>query len=343
MPVNIHILRGNDGFSIDLHLKKIVGRLEPDFDASLNSTRLDGKTTSLDDLQTAVATLPFFGSSRLVIVTNALAPVDKTKQEKFIKILDSAPDSTHLALIVDDRVRWRKDDHGKWQQYWEVLNDSHWLTKWVLEHQNAELLDAPLPDEKAMPQWIVNEASRQGGHFLPDATAELARHTGNDTGIASQEIAKLLIYVNFKHPVAVDDVIECVSVEGSADVFKMLDMLMAGQKKEAQGMMHRLLDDSQPEMILGAVAHRFRQLLQVRAALDAGESLNALVKDKVIFSSQVGPYSMAANRYSMEKLKNIFKRLLEMDVQGKMWAEGSALDAIQVDLKTNLEMLVMEL
>ena len=209
-------------------------------------------------------------------------------------------------------------------------------------HDNAEIMDSPLPDERDMPAWVIREAKRQGGQFSPDAAAELSRHTGNDTGIASQEIAKLLMYVNFQRAVTVEDVIECVSVEGSADIFKMLDQLMAGQKKEAQAMMHQLLEDTQPEMILGAVAHRFRQLIQVRDALDAGEDVSALVKSRIIFSNQVGAYTQAARRYTMERLKDIFTRLLQMDVQNKLWDDSSPLEEIQVDLKTNLELLVME-
>ena len=193
-----------------------------------------------------------------------------------------------------------------------------------------------------MPAWVIREVKRQGGQISPDAAAELSRHTGNDTGIASQEIAKLLMYVNFEKPVSVEDVTECVSVEGSADTFKMLDMLMAGNKKEAQAMMHQLLDDTQPEMILGALAHRFRQLIQVRAALDAGEDVSSLAKSRIIFSNQINAYTQAARRYPMERLIQIFDRLLQMDVQSKLWDDSSPLDEIQVDLRTNLELFVME-
>ena len=339
---NIHFIRGNDSFSIELHIQNIIKKLGADFDASLNLTRMDGKQNTMDELSLAVISLPFFGSNRLVVVSNAAALIEKPQQEKNARILDSAPDSTHLVLTIEDRLKWRKEASGKWQQYWELLNPEHWLVKWASSHDNAEVLDSPLPDERDMPTWVIREAKRQGGQFSPDAAAELSRHTGSDTGIASQEIAKVLMYVNFQRTVTVDDVIECVSVEGSADTFKMLDQLMAGQKKEAQAMMHQLLEDTQPEMILGAVAHRFRQLIQVRAALDAGEDVSALAKSRIIFSNQVGAYTQAARRYPMERLKDFFTRLLQMDVQNKLWDDSSPLDEIQVDLRTNLELFVME-
>ncbi|KAF0111276.1 MAG: DNA polymerase III subunit delta [Chloroflexi bacterium] len=332
--INFHLLRGDDAYSTAQTVKKLTQSLDADFDAAMNSSRLDGKTVSFEDLQMAVTTLPFFGLNRLVVVDSALAKIDKSKQEKFLKLLDSAPESTHLILLVEDHRKWRRDANGSWMQTWETLSPSHWLVKWIEAHENAEIIDLSLPEEKNMDAWVNAEAKRQGGAFDPEAARELAQHTGNDTGIASQEIAKLLTYVDFKRPVNQTDVLECVSVEGSADVFVMLDELVDGKTKQAQSLMRRLLEETPPEAVLGAVIHRFRQLIQVREALDAREDLKMLVDRKVIFSNQIAKYTSAARRFSMPQLEGIFKRLLEMDVQAK---------TSQVELETNLEMLVLEL
>lgn len=331
---HIHLLRGDDVYSVSLAIKSIVQTLGADFDAAMNTSRLDGKSASFEDLQTAVTTLPFFGSSRLVVVDAALNKVDKSSQEKFIRLLDSAPESTHLVLQVEDHRKWRKDANGAWIQVWETLSSSHWLIKWIDAHAIAEIIDLSLPDEKSMDAWVNAEAKRQGGAFEPEAAHELAQHTGNDTGVASQEISKLLMYVDFKRPVTIKDVVECVSVEGSADVFVMLDELTEGRVAKAQSLLKRLLESAPPEAIFGALVHRFRQLIQVREALDAREDLKVLVERKVLFGNQTGKYSSAARRFSMGQLKAIYARLLEMDVQAKTSA---------VDLETNLEMFVMEL
>ena len=331
---HIHLLRGDDVYSAAQMIRQITQGLGADFDAAMNTSHLDGKTASFEELQMAATTLPFFGSSRLLIVDAPLSKIDKPGQEKFIKLLDSTPESTHLVLLVEDHRKWRKDANGSWIQIWEALSSTHWLVKWMSAHPNAEIIDLSLPDEKNMDGWVTAEAKRQGGVFETDAARELARHTGNDTGIASQEISKLLTYVDFKRPVSHTDVIECVSVEGSADVFVMLDDLVEGRIPQAQSLMCRLLENTPPEAILGAVVHRFRQLIQVREALDAHEDLKLLVERKVLFGNQVGKYSSAARRFSRVQFKAIFSRLLEMDVQAK---------TSQVDLETNLEMFVVEL
>jgi DNA polymerase III delta subunit len=329
---NIHLLRGDDAHSIRLRLEALVKSLGTDFDSTMNLTRLDAKTAGLDDIQNAVSTLPFFGSSRMVILDNALAKAEKSYQVKYLAMLESIPPGTTLALLVEDHQKWRKDS-GNWTRVWETLTPAHWLIKWFTAHENAAIIDLPLPDDKEMDTWILAEVKRQRGIFETEAARELTVHTGNNTAIASQEIAKLLMYVDGKRPVSRRDVLELVSVEGSADVFTMLDYLMEGRAREAQALMHRLLDDNQPEVILGAVTHRFRQLIMVREVLDSREDVQILAEKKILFGNQVSKYTAAARRYTLQKLEALYHQLLDMDVLAK---------TTRSDLETGLELFVIQ-
>lgn len=329
---HLHLLRGDDHYGVALQVKRIEESLGTDFDPAMNTSRLDGKTASMEEIRTAVSTLPFFGSNRLVIIDSAVGKGDKSRQESFSTLLNSMPPTTELVLIVEDHLKWRREQ-GEWVQVWEMLTPSHWLVKWFTSHPQAEIIDLGLPDARQMYAWIITEAKRQGGKLEVAAANELSLHTGNDTSIASQEIAKLLMYVDFKRPVTREDVLELVSAEGSTDVFEMLDKLMEGKTKEAQAMMHRLLDDSQPEIILGAVIHRFRQLLLVGEVLESGEDLKELARKIGILPNKTEIYASAARRYGTHKLVQLYHRLLEMDLQAK---------TSQVDLATNLDLLILE-
>jgi DNA polymerase-3 subunit delta len=333
--INVHILHGDDAFSLNRSVKELLAAAGDPAEVEMNTTRLDGKTASFEDIQNAAATLPFFGGARWIIVDAALAKVDKGKSDRFVKLLDGLPPTNHLVLVIDDHPRWRKDANGKWMQVWETLNETHWLTKWSATHHEIALVQAfALPDERAMDAWITSEVKRQGGKIEPEAAHEMTAHVGNETSIASQEIAKLLMYVNYERPISVKDVIELVSSEGSADVFVMLDAMMAGKTREAQGFMHRLLEEQPPEVILGAISHRFRQLIQVREALDAREDLRVLVERKVIFNNQVNKYTTEARRFKMEELEAIYRRLLEIDLKAKTTFG---------EMDTDLETLVVEI
>ena len=331
---HIHLLHGDDGFSLSRRIKEMLAAAGDPAEVDMNTTRLDGKLASFEDIQTAAATLPFFGGARWIVVDSALTKIDKSKTEKFTKLLESLPPTNHLVLTVDDHTKWRKDGDGRWMQVWETLNEAHWLMKWAAAHTDAiEVLAFALPDEKAMDAWVTAEVKRQGGKIEPDAAHELTVHIGNETSIASQEIGKLLMYVNYARAITAKDVIELVSVEGSADVFVMLDALMEGRVKEAQSLMHQLLEQDPPEVILGALSHRMRQLLQVREALDAREDLKVLVDRKVIFNNQVGKYTNQARRFSMAQLCGIHRRLLEIDLKSK---------TTFAEMDADLETLVVE-
>lgn len=329
---NRHLLRGDDQYSVKLHIQQIQTSLGTDFDAAMNLSRLDGHSVSIEEMHTAVSTLPFFGSSRLVIIEQPLGKGEKSRQEPFTAMLDSVPPTTHLVLAVEDHQKWRRDQGG-WKQVWATLNDAHWLVKWFASNPQAEILDAGLPDSRNMPAWIVAEAKRQGGKIDPAAASELSQHTDNETSIASQEIAKLLMYVNYNRAVTREDVLELVSAEGSTDVFDMLDRLMTGQTKEAQAMMSRLLDDSQPEIILGAVIHRFRQLLLVSETLEYGEEPADSARKLGILPRKVGDYVNATRRYGPEKLERLYHRLLEIDLQAK---------TSRADLAANLDLFILQ-
>jgi DNA polymerase III subunit delta len=335
--VYIHLLHGDDSFSLNRYIKELLAGAGDATEVDMNTTRLDGKTTSFEEIQNAANTLPFFGGARWVIVDSALASlakVDKSRSEKFVHLLGNLLPGNHLVLSVEDHQRWRKDGAGNWIQVWETLHDSHWLMQWAVNQKQLEIKSFPLPDEKAMDAWISGEVKRQGGAIEPEGARELSRLLGNETSIANQEINKLLTYVDFKRAISAKDVIALVSDEGSADVFVMLDALVEGRTREAQNLMHRLLEVDEPEVILGAVSHRFRQLIQVREALDAREDLKALVERKVIFNNQVGKYTTHARRFNMAQLEAIYHHLLEMDLQAK---------TSFTDMESDLETLVVEI
>jgi DNA polymerase III delta subunit len=330
---NIRLLHGDDSFSMQREIRRQTRSLLNPADADMNSLRLEGKTASLEEIQTAVSTLSFFGSDRLVLLEGLPAKMEKARQEKFLKILDGMPESTTLLLVMEDHPRWRMVN-GQWAQTWEILNDTHWLQRWAKGKPNVLIRPFALPQVREMDSWILKEAKEQGGTFSNEAAHELTQTIGNDTSIASQEIGKLLMYVNGSRPVSRADVILLVSEAGSSDVFSMLDAMCEGRTREAQLLLHRQLDDTPPEMILGAVVHRFRQLIQVREALDSGEDLRGLVAQRVIFAGRAADRAASqARRYSLADLSSIYRRLLDLDIQSKTSAS---------DLETNLELLVVQ-
>jgi DNA polymerase-3 subunit delta len=305
---HVHLLRGDDAFAISLQVKSIIASLGADFDSSMNYSRLDGKSVSLEDMRLAVSTLPFFGGRRLVVIDDAISKVEKSRVPAFTAMLASAPPTTTLVIIVEDTQKWRKVEN-EWTRVWETLTPAHWLVQWCSSHPQACIVDLGLPDAKNMDAWILNETKRQEGKMEPSAAYELTRLTG------------------------IEDVLELVSDEGSVDVFAMLDSLMEGKTRNAQAMMRRLLDDTPPEVVLGALAHRLRQLILLAEAMDSGEDARSLARKTGIFINKIESSRNAVRCIGISGLEELYHHLLEIDLQAK--TSGT-------DLATNLELLVLK-
>ena len=99
----VYLLRGDDREEIETKLSDFFQRLGAPDMAEMNTTRLEGKSTSLNDLRGAALAMPFLTERRLVIVEDALAPYQGSGKQKtregFLELLDSLPQTTALVLI----------------------------------------------------------------------------------------------------------------------------------------------------------------------------------------------------------------------------------------------------
>ena len=302
----VYIVHGDDPLAIKRFLHGIIEKMGDPSIAEMNTTRLDGRQASEDDIRSAANSMPFLTDRRLVILTNPTARLSSDKGRKsFTALLDGLPDSTALVLVVEDTL-----ERGKWK----TLHDSHLLRRWVEKAGKRGLYHAcQLPALGAMSRWVQEEARRQKGQFLPEAATALVAHIGNDTQLASLEISKLLLYVDGKHPVAAEDVEEMTAQGGEADVFAMVDALSAGNARSALNHLQRLLEEQEPLYIFGMVVRQFRLLLQVREVLDEGNSQDAIVQEMHQQPFIANKLANQAQRFNMAQLEAIYHRLLEMD------------------------------
>ncbi len=300
------MLHGNDVLAIQRHLKTFLDKVAANSAmADLNTTRLDGRQSSEDDLRTAVGSMPFLAERRLVIVTHPLAKYGSDAGKKrYQALMESVPESTLLVLVFEDTL-----ERGKWSS----LIATHWLHKWLAKSgEGARYVLCALPDAGKMPEWIRKEAQRQGGQFSPEAARALLAHVDNDTLRASQEINKLLNYVDCKRPVEVEDVEELTAFKGAGNIFAMTDELGAGNSKAALASLHRLLEEEDVFKLFGNIIRQFRLLIQARELMDEGRA-HLLAQELRIPSFAADKYVAQARRFQMRQLEAIYHRILEID------------------------------
>ncbi|MHC1772793.1 MAG: DNA polymerase III subunit delta [Flexilinea sp.] len=323
---NIIIFHGDDNEAIELELDKI-GRSQAEGGLSeLNFSTLDGKSLSGDDFSNAAFALPFLSEKRVVILSNPLALAGgRDGNQKFLKLLESIPESTILYLVVPDVIE-RKD--------WAVLGKSSFLKKWIEKNpEKAEIIERKLPTIQGMREWIMKKAAAMGGRIESPAAQAIVTGVGNDTRQASFELEKLLLYVNYERPVDITDVQEIVTGSMPVSVFDMVDALVAGNARDALRTLHRLFEDQEIPVLFSMIIRQFRLLIQTKEILNERGSSDAIQKELNQVPFVADKLARQASIFTIDQLISIYQKLLEMDFEFK---------TSQTDPKASLDTFIAE-
>ncbi len=320
---HIHLLLGTDEFGIRQHAARLGKIFSDPTSASMNTSLLDGRTVSENEIGNATGAMPFLASQRLVVLENLPKRYQGAEgHKKFISLLETIPPSAVFILIEPEELK-------------EKDLPNHWLVKWAGKNpQRAKAQGFFLPKMREMPAWVAAEAKRQGGKIDPNAAARLAEMTGENTRQAAQEITKLLTYVNYAHPVGLEDVEAVSIVSASADIFDLVDALGQREGKKAQRILRRLLQDKDAFELFGMVVRQFRLLLLAREVMDEGGTLQEAASALGVHPFVAEKAWAQARKFPAESLAGIHHRLLGMDEAAK--TGGMSLDV-------SLEIFLVEL
>ena len=328
IPV-VYLLHGEDEFAISEFLSGLIEKLGDKTMAEMNTTRLDGRTCSLDDLVGVVSAMPFLVSRRLVILTH---PLERGKtpdlQKRFKETLDKVPGTTALVLIEYHMLTSERDRKN---------NRINWLEKWALEAEGRAFMRSfPVPTGSDLTRWIQRRAKEAGGQMAPQAAEMLASLVGSEPRLLEHEIEKLLAYANFSRPVEVDDVQNLTPSVAKVQDFALINALRAHDSRQALRILHREMAEKDAIPIFQGIVYQFRQLLLVREILDEGGA-----EEDVIRQLGMHPYAARlavehARRFVLPDLEMIYHRLLELDEAMKTGGmEGElALDLLVTELSS---------
>jgi DNA polymerase-3 subunit delta len=309
LPV-VYLLEGDDEFGIDQFLNRMSTKVGDEAVREANIDHLDGRNIYLSDIKARTSAMPFIAQRRLVILEHPLSRIEKDERKAIQDFLASVPSSTALVLVERRFLSSPRDfRNGK----------LHWLEKWAQEHKDSVYFKRFELPGHGMPGWIQNYARERGGIFSPPAAVKLYQLTGDDTRQAAEEIEKLLAYVDYSKPVEEDHVLKLTPETIEADIFKMVDALGEKDSGTASMVLKRLLEQQDHSRIFSMVVRQFRLLILVRDLIDRnytqktmGQELGFLMRPWMV--KRIMPQ---ASRFTLQELKDIYIRLLELDVDVK--------------------------
>ena len=326
----LYVLIGEDDFSIRETLEEIKAAIGDATALLTNTTVLDGRQVSIEQLKNACETVPFLADKRLVIVEGLLGrfdPTGRTNRKKskkteaneefrvFSDVAKQLPEFSEL-VITDGKVNNRNP----------LLAE---LTK------ITQVRSFPSLREPQLKPWITQRVNKNGSTISLPAVNALVRFIGNDLWLMSNEIAKLVSYVGERR-IEEDDIKALVSNARDASVFTLVDAIVESRMRAAQDLLQNLLrQGAAPTQLLAMISRQVRIIFQIK-------ELRSLKKTRGEIQTKLGLTSdfvvrkawEQADKYTPSRLKEVYHRLLDTDIAIKTGKyEGDlALDILIAEL-----------
>jgi DNA polymerase-3 subunit delta len=308
----LYILTGQDDFSRNEALVEIKKGLGDPALLVSNTTVLDGQQVTPDQLRTVCQALPFLAERRLVIVEGLLErfePRVKLGRQKrtnarqndyksLAALVDELPESTVLVLI-DGEVKRSNP------LYRELL-------------PRAKVKSFPLLKNSELRQWLKRRIAEEGGRISPQAEDLLVKLVGSNLWIMASEIEKLVLYTSGRH-IDEEDVKAVVSYSQQANVFAMVDAILGFKAGLGQQALQQLLQAGvAPAYLLFMLSRQVRLLVRAKELIKEGKS-EVEIRDRLgITADFVWRKTLEqASRYSLERLSELYHKLLAADLSIK--------------------------
>jgi DNA polymerase-3 subunit delta len=253
--------------------------------------RFDGEDTPSERMVESLQSMPFLSTRKLVVLREP--GKQKSFAEGITAILDATADSTDL-VIYEPKL----DKRGT---YYKTLKKS-------TDYREFGELDAP-----ALAKWASEYVTRKGGKLAGHDAKLLIDRIGTSQQLLQSELDKLLAYDEAITKESIELLVERLP---QSTIFELVDAAFSGNSKKA---FHIYSEQRalkvEPQAILAMLAWQ----LHVLAVVKAGASLSA---DQIAKEAKLNPFVVRksqgiARRLTLEQIKALIARLLEIDIQLK--------------------------
>ena len=164
---------------------------------------------------------------------------------------------------------------------------------------------------------VVRDALKAEGLTISvDALDDAVSRLGSDRGVTRRELEKLALYAHGQKSVSLEDVRAVMGDEAEVRVEEVCDAAGEGDLKRLDLALERVWgEDISAIAVVRAMMGHFQKLLQVKAASERGENVDAAMRKMwpPIHFSRTSSFKMQATRWSEGKLSDALDLLLETE------------------------------
>jgi DNA polymerase-3 subunit delta len=330
----IHLFHGKDDYRVREAVRDVRAKLRAGDDMlESNTSVLDGKGLSADELIAHATATPFLASSRLVIVEGLLAAIGEMRAGK----------RTKKGAADDPMEPWRRAAATLGSADTMPTTTTLIFVEGELKKTNVAFTTfspiartvefGPLAKDE-LPAWIEARAREKGVKLAPRAMAAMAQLIGPDLWAMDNELEKLAAYADGAI-VEPETVAEIVSQAQETKVWDLTDAIVAGDDRKALNSMRKLLAEGEPPTRAAfMVTRQFRQLALVKDLRERGVRADEVARVAGVPPFRLGALGAIASRMSWQSVRDAYGRILDSDLSVK---RGLA------DDESALQLLVLEL
>ena len=330
----IHLIYGDDDYRVHQAVQQIRDGLGDDNGMlESNTTALDGRRVTPQELIAHATAVPFLADNRLVIVEGLIGALAQVKGGRAKK----------KAAADDPLEPWRQaaaqlgDKNGMPESTTLVFLDAA-----VTKSHPAFAIFSPIALTREcahlnpgdLVKWVNEEARDRELKISPTAVRHLVSASGSDLWALKNDLDKLEAFAAGQ---PIDEQMAVALIAGSQETkfWDLTDAVVAGNERKAIAALRRMLVDGQPPPLLASMlARQYRQLVLVKDARERGASEDETAKISGVPGFKVREVSGLASRYSWPVLRTVYATLLDADLSVKRGLQ---------DDESSLQLLVHEL
>lgn len=264
-----------------------------------------------DEFGLAAGNLSLFGERKLVDLRIPNGKPGKQGGEalvRFARELD--PHTQDLTLITLPLLDWATRK-----------------TAWFLAlTEVGQVVECNAPALADLPQWIAGRLQMQQQSAPREALAFIAGHVEGNLLAAHQEIQKLSLLYG-EGALTLEQVEDAVLHVARYDTEKLRSALLEGDAARCARLLEGLQGEgAAPPLLLWTLANEIRTLANVRAALDAGQPMDAALKAERVFGPRQSLVRRAAQRLRSGALRAALMQSARIDRMIKGLSDGDIWD-----------------
>lgn len=259
----VYLIYGEEDYTKKYYYGLLVDKIIGDGIKDLNFHYIDNPSVSLNEIGIMSEALPVMGDRTCIVVNDLkVEELSDSDVEYLEDLFKDFNDSCVLIFYMQTHIpKFSKSNARKFKK---IVNDK------------GSIINFARKDERQLAKLAISAAKKRGCSFPQYLATEFIAQVGNDLNLVRNEVEKLCAFVGSGEIKKEDIKAVCVKTL-DASIFDLTKALVKGDADKVFEIWQEIMQmNSEPNMMLGAIASAYIDMYRVKVATENGLSPSAV-------------------------------------------------------------------